>query len=167
MAAELNGGGQHIFNTDFFDVALCSPDIALTNIGRTATATAAVDADNMGHEFMHVVGINVYAVGEHEIRIRFDKLLESSSVFIGMAFHVDLHGLMGVNTIGWTWTVGEDADGCLSGDEFHLHIDRQNLTFTTHNIRTGCNVTNHDIGAPRRLFIGIQTANASVSVLPS
>ena len=158
MAAELNGGSQHIFNTDFFDVAMGGPEIVLLNHGGTATATATVNAANIGLHFICARGSNTYVVGEHEIRIRFDNLLGHSSVLIG---------IMGVNMIRWILPVRGGVDGCLSGDEYHLHIDMQNFTFNTHNVRTGWSCTVHNGAGPLRLLVGVQTMHASVSILPS
>ena len=166
MAAVLNGGDLHLSNTDIFDYAYCDANIVLTNYCRTATATSTVPAGDVNDEFMHVIGHNTYAVGEHDIRIRFDNLLEYGSVRIGLANVLELDDPKGVDIIGWTIDVGEDLGVCLSGDEYCLHINRENLTCTVQNVRTGWNDTMHDILAPQRLLIGMQTVHSSVSILP-
>ena len=166
MAAVVNGGDLHLSNTDIFDYAYCDPNIVLTNYCRTATATSTVPAGDVNYEFMHVLGGDTYAVGEHDIRIRFDNLLEYGSVCIGLANILELDNPMGLEIIGWTMKVGEDLGICLSGDEFCLHVNMENSTCTVQNLRTGWNDTMDDIGAQPRLLIGMQTVNTSVSILP-
>ena len=160
---------------EFFSVELCSGYAAFTNHNRTAKL------DNCPRHYSPILrGSNVYASGQHDIRIRLHihDHHHERGIMIGVmndpqpmqcykprlyAWSSCLQSFIDPN--GDTQPNRDLGQPWMSGDIVHLHLDCERHTLRARHERTGKSQTIENVVDPQRLYITVGEKGTTVEIV--